>query len=122
MAATERLEDRRAFLNIVKGGSEDRRMNSLRERCNWGEETGEERGLWTGELCRRGEDSQDFALSPFGHWVLRGGPSLRPHLFSVFTVITFFFHFLYIEPTINLTRSIRILLQVTLLNGAQFCP
>ena len=42
-AATERLDDRRAFLNIVKGGSEDGRMNSLRERCNWGERTGEER-------------------------------------------------------------------------------
>lgn len=123
-AATERLEDRRAFLNIVKGGSEDRRMNSLRERCNWGEETGEERGLWTGELCRRGEDSQDFALSPFGHWVLRGGPSLRPHFFSLFTVTTllFFFSFFLNKTTINLINSIEIIWQVTLVNGAQFCP
>ena len=29
-------------------GSEDGRMNSLREGCNWGEEFGEERRLWTG--------------------------------------------------------------------------
>lgn len=61
-AATERLDDRRAFLNIVKGGSEDVRMNSLRERCNWGERTGEERGLWTGGRALSsggGLDSQD---------------------------------------------------------------
>ena len=43
-AATERLDCRRAFLNIVRGGVQ--RMggwNSLKERCNWGEEFGEER-------------------------------------------------------------------------------
>ena len=43
-AATERLDCRRAFLNIVKGRVQ--RMggwNSLKERCNWGEEFGEER-------------------------------------------------------------------------------
>lgn len=56
-AATERLDCRRAFLNIMEGGSEDGRMNSLKERCNWGEES-ERRGegwVWEGELCRRGE-------------------------------------------------------------------
>lgn len=57
VATTERLDCRRAFLNIMKGGSEDGRMNSLKERCNWGEES-ERRGegwVWEGELCRRGE-------------------------------------------------------------------
>lgn len=60
-AATERLDCRRAFLNIMKGGSEDGGMNSLKERCNWGEEIGEERRLWTGgkESFVGGLDSQD---------------------------------------------------------------
>lgn len=45
----------------MKGGSENGRMNSLKERCNWGEEIGEERRLWTGgkESFVGGLDSQD---------------------------------------------------------------
>lgn len=63
-AATERLDCRRAFLNIVKGGgSEDGRMNSLKERCNWGEEIGERREKVVDgkELSSGGggQDSQD---------------------------------------------------------------
>ena len=36
-AATARPDCRRAFLNMVMGGSEGGRVVSLKERCNWEE-------------------------------------------------------------------------------------
>lgn len=55
-------------------------MNSLKERCNWGEEIGK------GGEGVSGKESfvvggrpgfSGLALSPFGHWLLRCGPSPR---------------------------------------------
>jgi hypothetical protein len=52
-AATERLDCRRAFLNIVKAVQRELRLFSLKERCDWG------RGWLKGEIV----DGRETALS-----------------------------------------------------------
>lgn len=55
-------------------------MNSLKERCNWGEEIGKRGEGVSGKesfVVGGRPGFSGLALSPFGHWLLRCGPSPR---------------------------------------------